>query len=211
MTSAADDKVPGALIEWGVAARTMAGCAESGDHYLIESFPDGVLVVVIDGLGHGDGAASVAKTAVAALEGHGRESVEHLLGRCHKKLSGTRGVVMSLASFRAQEGTMTWVGVGNVVGFLLRAHARAGRPREVLLPRGGVVGYRLPTLYPVVVSIAPGDTLLFATDGVRSSFTDGLTSHGSPQQIADRVLSSHMRGTDDALVLVARYIGPTGG
>jgi hypothetical protein len=207
MTSAADNQV---LIEWGVAARTMAGCAESGDHYLVESFPDGVLVVVIDGLGHGSGAASVAKTAVAALEGHGPESVERLLGRCHKKLSGTRGVVMSLASFRAQEGAMTWVGVGNVSGFLLRAHARAGRPREVLLPRGGVVGYRLPTLYPVTVSVAPGDTLLFATDGIRSSFTDGLTANGSPQQIADRILSSHTRGTDDALVLVARYTGPAG-
>jgi negative regulator of sigma-B (phosphoserine phosphatase) len=199
------------LIEWGVAARTMAGCAESGDRYLVEAFADGVLVVVIDGLGHGNGAASVAKTAVAALEGHGPESVERLLQRCHKKLSGTRGVVMSLASFRAREGAMTWVGVGNVSGFLLRAHASEGRPREMLLPRGGVVGYRLPTLYPVTVSVAAGDTLLFATDGIRSNFTDRLTANGSPQQIADRILSDHSRGTDDALVLVARYIGPAGG
>lgn len=204
--SAADDRV---LVEWGVAAHTMTGCAESGDRYLVESFPGGVLVAVIDGLGHGGGAASVAKTAVAALEGHGPESVERLFHRCHKKLSGTRGVVMSLASFRAQGGTMTWLGVGNVSGFLLRAQAKAGRPREVLLPRGGVVGYRLPKLYPVTVSVASGDTLLFATDGIRSSFSDGLTANGSPQQIADRILASHTRGTDDALVLVARYAGPT--
>ena len=206
--TAADDRV---LVEWGIAARTMTGCAESGDRYLVESFPNGVLVVVIDGLGHGSGAASVAQTAVAALEGHGPESVERLLHRCHKKLSGTRGVVMSLASFHAQEGTMTWVGVGNVSGFLLRVHAGEGRPREVLLPRGGVVGYRLPTLYPMTVSVAAGDTLLFATDGIRSSFTDGLTANGSPQQIADRILSAHDRGTDDALVLVARYTGPADG
>ncbi len=206
--SAADSQ---ALVEWGVAARTMAGCAESGDRYLVETFPGGALVVVIDGLGHGNGAAAVAKVAVAALEGHGAESVERLLHRCHKKLSGTRGVVMSLASFNAQEGTMTWIGVGNVSGFLLRAHPGEGRPREVLLPRGGVVGYRLPTLYPVTVSVAPGDTLLFATDGIRSSFTDRLTANGTPQQIADRILSAHTRGTDDALVLVARYIGPSGG
>ncbi len=205
--SAADNHV---VVEWGIAARTMTGCAESGDRYLVEAFPDGTLVVVIDGLGHGNGAASVAKIAVAALEGHASETVEHLLHRCHKKLSGTRGVVMSLASFRAREGTMTWVGVGNVSGFLLRAHAREGRPREVLLPRGGVVGYRLPTLYPMTVSVMAGDTLLFATDGIRSSFTDGLTAKGSPQQIADRILLTHNRGTDDALVLVARYTGPAG-
>ncbi len=203
--SAADNRP---LVEWGVAAHTMVGCAESGDRYLVELFTDGALVVVIDGLGHGNGAATVAKIAVTALEGHGSESVERLLHRCHKKLSGTRGVVMSLASFRAHEGTMTWIGVGNVSGFLLRAHPHEGRPREVLLPRGGVVGYRLPTLYPMTVLVAPGDTLLFATDGIRSSFTDRLTASGSPQHIADRILAAHTRGTDDALVLVARYFGP---
>ena len=202
--SAADNQ---ALVEWGIAARTMVGCAESGDRYLVETFPGGALVVVIDGLGHGNGAAAVAKIAVAALEGHGPESVERLLHRCHKKLSGTRGVVMSLASFHAQEGTMTWIGVGNVSGFLLRAHPREGRPREVLLPRGGVVGYRLPTLRPDVIPVEPGDTLIFATDGIRSSFAEEPTLNSTPQQVADRILAQYGRGTDDALVLVARYSG----
>ena len=86
---------------------------------------------------------------------------------------------------------MTWVGVGNVSGFLLRAHPGEGRPREVLLPRGGVVGYRLPTLYSVTVLVAAGDTLLFATDGIRSSFTDRLTANGSPGNRRSHTLRSH--------------------
>ena len=61
-----------------------------------------------------------------------------LLTRWHETLVRTRGVVMGLASFKAVEGTMTWVGVGNVRGLLLRA---TGGRDESLLTRGGVVGY----------------------------------------------------------------------
>ena len=53
-----------ALIETGVAAEVLEGQAESGDRHLVKSFIDGVLVAVVDGLGHGAGAASAAGTAV---------------------------------------------------------------------------------------------------------------------------------------------------
>lgn len=194
------------LIEWGVASQSFNGRTESGDQYLVEPFPNGVLVVVVDGLGHGLSAATAGKTAVATLQGHAREPVAALLKRCHKGLRRTRGVVMSLASFNALAGTMTWLGVGNVKGLLLYAH-RANHPRERLLLRGGVVGYQLPTLRPSVLPVTRGDTLIFATDGLRSAFTDGLVLGGPPQQMADRIFDQYRRGTDDAMVLVARYIG----
>ncbi len=203
------------LIEWGVAGKSLDGKGESGDQYLVETFPNGVLVTVVDGLGHGPKAAAVAKTAVAALKGRAHEPVASLLNRCHKELVGTRGVVMSLASFNALDEAMTWLGVGNVTGLLVRANAGAERVRESLLLRGGVVGYRLPSLRPAVISVARGDTLIFATDGLRSSFAqgliqgkvEGLTLSDPPQRIADYIFAEHGRGTDDALVLVAQYVG----
>lgn len=204
------------LIEWGVAAQSLNGGAESGDQYLIRPFPNGVLVAVVDGLGHGPKAATVAKTVVTTLEGHAHESVVPLLKRCHEELMGTRGVVMSLASFSALGETMTWLGVGNVRGLLLRADAESSPARESLLLRGGVVGYRLPTLRPTAIPVVRGDTLILATDGIRSGFAEGLrikpveglTGGDLPQQIADRILARYGRGTDDALVLVTRYRGP---
>lgn len=203
------------LIEWGVAARAFDGRAESGDQYLVEPYPSGILVVVVDGLGHGHGAAVVAKTAVAALEGHAHEPIIPLLKRCHKALRGSRGVVMSLASFNALGATMTWLGVGNVIGLLLRADARGGPPHESLLPRGGVVGYRLPMLRPAAIPVMRGDTLIFATDGIRNGFAEelflsevrGPTTGDAPQKTADHILAQHGQGRDDALVLVARYVG----
>src|SRR5438094_10533426 len=75
-----------ALIEWGVASLAMPGEAESGDRHLVKSVGTGVLVAVVDGLGHGAEAASAAKAAVAALERHASESPAPLLERCHRAL-----------------------------------------------------------------------------------------------------------------------------
>jgi hypothetical protein len=47
--------------------------------------------------------------------------------------------------------------------------------------------------------------VIFVTDGIRSSFEDGIKSGDKPQQIADTIMAQFNRGTDDALVLVVRY------
>jgi len=195
-------------VEWAVACQSLDEQFQSGDQYVVRLFPDRVVVAVIDGLGHGNKAAEAALAAVQSLQTNTLPSVIPLIKRCHEDLLRTRGAVMSLASFHPAEDTLTWLGVGNVEGLLCRANG--SQSRERLLLAGGVVGYRLPTLRAVVHPIAPGDTLIFVTDGIRSSFSDDLPLKQSPQAIADHILAQHRRGTDDALVLVARYIGQPG-
>jgi len=205
------------VIEWGVAERSLGGHAESGDQCLVQPFPLGALVAVVDGLGHGDRAAEVSKMAVATLQEHAHEPVISLMQRCHESLKGSRGAVISLASFNALKNTMTWLGVGNVDGVFLHTNAQQPATHKSLLLRGGVVGYRLPNLYDAALPIASGDLLIFVTDGIRSSFIkEQFQSYSlsptfdrsqSPQQIADFILTEYGRQTDDALVLVARYKG----
>src|SRR5256885_267334 len=74
-------------------------------------------------------------------------------------------------------------------------------------PRGGVVGYRLPRLVPSVVSVAPGDVLVFATDGIERPSFEGLRMSDPPGRIAGDILARFARDTDDALALVVRYRG----
>src|SRR6266542_1380546 len=88
-------------IEWGVAARALAGQSESGDLHLVQPFPYGVLIAVVDGLGHGEEAAAAARAAAAVLKVHPEEAPVALVERCHQELLSTRGVVMSLASLSA--------------------------------------------------------------------------------------------------------------
>src|SRR5438309_2088873 len=124
-----------APIEWAVAELAQPGQSESGDRHLVLPTPDGGLVAVVDGLGHGAEAASAAKAAVRSLERHGQAPIIPLIKACHQSLAGTRGVVMSIAAFDARAETMTWVGVGNVEGVLLRAQATVRPHRESLLVR----------------------------------------------------------------------------
>jgi serine/threonine protein phosphatase PrpC len=116
-------------------------------------------------------------------------------------------VVLSIASIDPEHGMMTWLGVGNVQGVLMRAGAHKGSVQEVLLLRGGVVGSQLPALQAAVLPIAKGDTLVFVTDGIRGEFVESLSALESPQRAADKILKQHGRGNDDALVLVARLTG----
>ena len=179
----------------------------SGDGHLVQEFPGGALAAAVDGVGHGAEAAAAAQVAIETLQGHARQSVLPLVQRCHEALLKTRGAVMTLASVNAADGTMTWVGVGNVEGVLLRADAKASPPREHALLLGGVVGLQLPVLRGFVIPVAAGDTLIFATDGIRSGFDEGLPLALPARQIADRIMGRFSKGTDDALVLVARYLG----
>jgi len=195
-------------IEWAVAELVLPGQTESGDRYLVTPTPDGALVAAVDGLGHGAEAAEAAKAAVRSLERHAQEPIIPLIRNCHRSLAGTRGVVMSLAAFDARAETVTWVGVGNVEGVLLRAQATATLGRESLLLRGGMVGVYLPALAAAIVPVTRGDELIFATDGVRSDFVvRPLPGGDAPQQLADDILAKWGTRTDDALVLVARYLG----
>ena len=66
-----------------------------------------------------------------------------LMKLCHEALHTTRGAVLTLASFNGLDGTVTWLGVGNVDGVLLRADPKAMPVREYVLLHGGVVGLQL--------------------------------------------------------------------
>lgn len=165
-----------------------------------------VLIAVLDGLGHGDEAADAAERAAHVLGEHAEESVIALMRRCHRELQGTRGVVMTLAQISPHDETLTWLGVGNVEGVLVRK--RGETPRESVLMRGGVVGYQLPPLSASVHALSRGDCVILATDGIRPEFSNQLSPDEAPQHLADRVLTEFRREADDALVLVARYRGP---
>jgi hypothetical protein len=198
---------PTRLIDWGVAQRALPGENVSGDHYLVKAFAGGVLVAVVDGVGHGDEATAAAKTATATLSVHAGDSAIALMRRCHEALRLTRGVVMTVVTFLAGEGVVNWLGVGNVEGLLLRAETKANPPSEPVLLRSGFVGYQLPALVASVLPVARGDLLVLTSDGIRSDFSKAINPKQPPQAIADCILAQHFKGTDDVIVVVARYLG----
>ena len=192
-------------IETALATLPLPGQVESGDLSLVKHVGKGTLIAVVDGLGHGEEAASAAHAAVGALDRHAREPLADLVRRCHTALLGMRGVVLGLAYLDPQAATMTWLGVGNIGGLVLHADATSRPPRIGLVPTAGVVGAEQPHPTSRVVPLTPGDTIVLFSDGIRDGFAESLTLPDTPQSIADFIITRHVKGTDDALVLVARY------
>jgi phosphoserine phosphatase RsbX len=201
------ETIVSSAIEWGLASRPLPGQPASGDINIVKAFCDGVLVAAVDGLGHGEDAATAAAVAASTLEAHAAEPVMALVQRCHEALRATRGVAMSVASFNLPRGLVTWLGVGNVLGVVLRRGQARTEAEVPLLLRSGVVGFQLPALDVEVLPISAGDSLIFATDGIQSDFARGLARNLPPQRAAEEILARHGKTTDDALVLIARYTG----
>lgn len=194
-------------IDWGAASRPLPGQPESGDQLVVKPFSGGVLVAVLDGIGHGIEASTAAMIAREIIEAHAADPVVTLVQRCHEALQATRGVAVSMASLSTSRGLLTWIGVGNVVGVLLHPHVTPLQKESALLLRAGVVGFQLPSfLNSSSVQLSEGDTLVFATDGIQSDFARGLAANQAPQRAAESILAQHGKTTDDALVLVVRLL-----
>jgi phosphoserine phosphatase RsbX len=195
-----------ARLELGVAERALPGESRSGDRAVLAAFDGGALVAAIDGLGHGGEAADAADVAARVLAEHPDEEPERLLDRCHRALAGTRGAVMTLAWFDLVDESLSWTGVGNVEGRLVHAASGPRAPTQGALTKGGVVGYNMPSIRVTSTDLEDGDVMVLATDGIDSDFARAIGEGGSAQEIADRILAAHGKPSDDALVVVVRYL-----
>ena len=194
-------------LHWAVAARPLPGEDSSGDLSVVQPVEGGVLIAVIDGLGHGVEAAKAAAEASVAVRRSVGEPIESVMQSCHEALKGTRGAVMTLLYVAQANETMTWLGVGNVEGRMWPAVPGATLMRQAPPLRGGVVGHALPKLRATALPLSRGDLLILSTDGVSSRFHEEFRLEGTVQQIADDILEQYWTAMDDALVLVARYLG----
>lgn len=194
-----------ASLEWDAATMPMPGESVLGDRAVVAFDERQLLLAVIDGVGHGADAAAAAQVAAYTLKQSADQDVASAVLECHRALAHTRGASLSLASIDDREHRMTWLGIGNVEARLL--HGAEPLPvSESLLLHNGVVGHELPRLSPQTMPLARGDLLIFATDGIHRGFADDLMPRGTCREIASRILQQHALGSDDALVLVARYL-----
>jgi negative regulator of sigma-B (phosphoserine phosphatase) len=194
-------------VEWGVSTRCRDGEVTSGDVAVVTLLPQGALVAVIDGLGHGDEAARAARRAAAVVRESPTQDLVLLVQRCHAALQGTRGAAISLAFVSGAKGGMTWLGVGSVEGRVLSGDPSVIAPKGSLALGRGVPGHELPKVRTAKLSVRPGDVLVLATDGIDASFADSLDISGSTQAISGRILADHWKPPDDALVVAVRYLG----
>lgn len=193
-----------ACLEWAVAASVFPGQVVSGDLHVVEFFPEGALLAVIDGLGHGPEAADAARLAADSLHRTAGADLATVIAECHQELRGSRGVVLSAVIYHPGARLIEWSSVGNVEAVLWQRPGHADAQRVCVVPRGGVVGYQLPRLHVSAVAAVPGDLCCLASDGVAAAFAEKSPAFLEPRRLAEHVLARYGRGSDDAVVLAAR-------
>jgi len=177
---------------------------ECGDTGLIAQDDAACFIALVDVLGHGPEAATVAAVAEAFLAENRREPVAELMQGLHERLKGSRGAVAFLGRLDLANGDFRFAGIGNISAKVF------GRddPRR-LASKDGVVGYMMSTPREQSLRLLPRDIVLLCSDGVRDHFDilehPGLL-HGSAETVAGNVLSQFLKGDDDASCLVMRVL-----
>ncbi len=187
-------------IEWGAAIRPKAGQTVSGDAYAMHHHESRIVASVIDGLGGGVEAARAAGAAVQSLEKNVGWSPRAQMEAMHSALHGTRGAVIAIMQIDLERPAIQFVGVGNI-----GVHVYT---RQAIKPisRNGIVGFRMPSLLELSYVYEPGDVIVMYSDGVSSRFwQDARLDLRQPARLlADQLLATYGKTTDDATVLVIK-------
>ncbi|RYE94934.1 MAG: hypothetical protein EOO75_00625 [Myxococcales bacterium] len=176
-------------MRWSVAVRPMPSQTRCGDAGVVVATEAFVTAVLVDGLGHGEGAAEVADLAVAVATAQAALLPSELLRALDVALTGSRGAVASV--LRIEAGVATFAGIGNV-SLAFAGHRPFG---PVTVP--GILGRRLRKVKTSSHELAPGDRLALYTDGV-SSRLDLRSAAVAPEQLAHAVIERWGKATDDA-------------
>jgi anti-sigma regulatory factor (Ser/Thr protein kinase) len=186
---------------WGSVATNAPGETVSGDQWSMIC-RDGVLyVMMVDALGHGVLAHEAARTATQSFTDYGVDHPGAFLRRAHEALRSGRGAALAVARCDFDRGTLTYAGVGNVAGVIVRIDQR----QHGLVSHNGTVGADTITVKEFQYEWMPGEKLVMHTDGLRSrwmlSDRPGLSAR-HPAVIAAVLHRDFLRGRDDATVLV---------
>ncbi|MBL8210266.1 MAG: ATP-binding protein [Bryobacterales bacterium] len=190
-------------LEVGGITLPMNGDPDSGDSWVVRSHsPDSLSMLMVDGLGHGYGAAQAANAAVDIFLRKPALSGVALMEELHAGLRTTRGAAVASVEASLSAGTLQFTGVGNISGVVHDGSAAA----QHLVSMNGIVGHRLSKLREFSYPWTAGSVLVLHSDGLRNRWTlgsyPGLQAR-SAALIAGVLMRDHSRGTDDSSVAVA--------
>jgi hypothetical protein len=189
-------------------------------------------VAIIDAMGHGLDAATMATVAVAAYRNARRAGIglAGLYAQMDQAMADQFGperfATAQMGDLDVRDGTLRWVNAGHPVPLLLRGRRVVG---ELAGPTTLPVGFGGDEPLVRSVQLEPGDRVLFFTDGVvEERMPDGEqfgvarlrdlveragAEAGSLQETVRRLSHALMaardgRTTDDATLLLIEWAGP---
>lgn len=194
------EQAPAPEVSW--LTRALGGVAPCGDAVAHRRLPDGHLVMLADGLGHGPLAAAASGRAAEVLRSSASTEPAVLLTEIHRALGSTRGAAVAVVRVEVERRRVVHASVGNVSARLV-GHGRA----RALAAQPGIVGHRMPRLREQSEVLDEALALVLHSDGITERWsTDtmpGVLLH-SAGVLAAAVLREAGVRRDDASVLALR-------
>ena len=182
--------------------RNCLGEQVSGDTVIMAQQEGHLFLAIVDALGHGLQANSVAQLAEQFLKDHWKADLLQTMLGLHTALSGTIGAAAGLCVVDTLKRQLHYAGVGNTV------FRTVGSREARLISVEGVVGIRMrkPNVQHLELNLS--DVVLLYTDGVSDRFTveqyPQIIYH-SPAAVAHRVVERFGKTHDDATCMVMRF------
>lgn len=193
---------------FGAVSTPLPGEVENGDAWSVRERDGRRQLLVVDGLGHGLGAAEAAREAVGAFQSDAPAPPAEALQRVHDALKKTRGAAAAILELDPTTRTATFAGIGNIAGAV--QDATGAWKRVVSLP--GIVGREMRKVQSFTYTWPPGALAVLHSDGISSHWDaeqyPGLFAH-DPLVAASVLYRDHSRRRDDATVVVLTDRGET--
>jgi len=192
----------GEQLDYSSTIRPCAGERLSGDAVVIRPLEDGLLVAIVDVLGHGAEAHELTHVIDNYLTRYGAADVAGVMTRLHQHLKGSRGAAVGLCAIDAASGRIDYAGIGNT------SIRRFGKVETRLVSQDGVLGQNMRTPRSQVLQLEPGDVIVLYTDGVSDRFSSdeypGVLRHTS-REVASNIVQRFGKNHDDAACIAVRY------
>ncbi|MDH2414725.1 SpoIIE family protein phosphatase [Nocardioides sp. CER19] len=192
----------GGAIDVASLTRPLGGTGPCGDSVAFRDLPDGRLVLLADGLGHGPLAAAASTRAVEVFQSSASTAPGTLLTEINRALGSTRGAAVAVVRLEAEAGRIVHASVGNVAGRLL-----GGERNRTLAAQPGIVGHRMPRVREQVETLDGTRMLVLHSDGISEKWSidsmPGALDHGPGVLVAAVLREAGVR-RDDASVLAVR-------
>lgn len=196
-------KTPNA--RYGAVSIPMPGEEACGDSWSLHALPNGLLLMVADGLGHGPFAAEASLAAVRSFQKTTASAPNQALTAMHAALRPTRGAAVAIARLDYTDCSLLFAGVGNIAGTIIDNDGSVQR----MVSNNGTVGHVAKRIRDFTYRLNGTPLVVLASDGLGTSWRlddyPGLASR-HPSLIAGVLYRDHNRGRDDTTVLVARGV-----
>ncbi len=189
-------------LEVGVVSLSMPGEEVCGDGWAVRQRAGRSFLLVVDGLGHGFGAAEASRAAVERFRAPSLDSPAEMIEALHAALRGTRGAAVAAVEIDLEQRRARFAGIGNISGSI---HSPDGS--QSMVSHHGIVGHQIRKVQEFSYEWPEEALLVLHSDGLTERWSlpaySGLATRDAAL-VAGVLYRDFARRTDDATVLVAR-------